>query len=196
MPLPAPVEPQPVSMAPAPVPGVSDGVMLQLVDKLSTLVEQMQKFLDRPAQVIYQTGGGGRGEGGGRGGKRASSRNISDAQNSTLKDIFLNNLDLRKSLKKLAETVTAETVTAEAAPANGTSALGLDGAPVMDGVASDSHGADEEPPSPPSGVAPLDVESSAAEADGFAEPAHDDAGHEISMHVHEDEHDRHAQPAA
>ncbi len=185
VPLPAPVEPPPAAAA-APVPGVSDGAMLQLVDKLSILIGQMQKFLDRPAQVIYQTGGGGGREGGGRGGKRPSSRNISDAQNSTLKDIFQNNLDLRRSLQKLAETVTPA---AEVAATNGSVAPSPVGETSTD-----------EPPSPPGGGAPIDAQGSTSFDDApvasASEVSHDDPGHELSMHVLEEEHERHAQPAA
>ena len=110
-----PPPPQPVAVAVAsPVaPAVSDPVMVQLVDKLSTLIGQMQKFLDRPAQVVYASGPAREGKGGG--GKRAG-RSINEAQNSTLKDIFQNNLDLRRSLAKLAETVTPAAGAAEAGP--------------------------------------------------------------------------------
>ena len=174
-----PAAPVPAAVA---VPGVSDAVMLQLVDKLSTLVGQMQKFLDRPAQVIYQSGG--RGEGGGKGGKRAAtSRNISDAQNSTLRDIFQNNLDLRRSLQKLADTVTP-----------GAAAAATDGSAA---VPASPVAADEEPPPPPTGGAPVEV-GPTLDIDVLPsdERGAEDDGHDLPMLVRDADHQRHAQPAA
>ncbi len=188
-PPPPPVEPPVVALA-APVPGVSDGVMLQLVDKLTILIGQMQKFLDRPAQVIYQSGGGeGRGGGGG-GKKKATSRNISDAQNSTLRDIFQNNLDLRRSLEKLANTVTPE-----AAPANGTPA------PASEPVA---HATEAEATGPTAELLDGSPEPVGG-GDAFGQPVAvsddssgegSDGAHELAMSVTSADHDRHAQPAA
>jgi hypothetical protein len=77
-------------------------VLQQLVDQIQVLSAQVEKLLSRPAQVVYQSGparGGGGGEG-----RKKSSRIFDDAQNSTLRDIFQNNLDLRRSLEKLANT--------------------------------------------------------------------------------------------
>ncbi len=188
VPLPPPVQPppapEPVAAAPAAGGGVTDSTMLQLVDKLSTLIGQMQKFLDRPAQVVYASGGPAR-SGGGGGGKRAG-RAVNEAQNSTLKDIFQNNLDLRRSLAKLAETVAPE-----AAPANGTAVA----------EASPGGGADEEPPPPPSGGAPVEGEPMieaevVASAEAPFETSGDEASTDLSMHVHDAEHAREAQPAA
>lgn len=193
---PLPAEPQAVAVA-APTAGVSDSAMLQLVDKLSILIGQMQKMLDRPAQVIYASGGPAR-EGGGKGGKRPS-RNINDAQNSTLKDIFQNNLDLRRSLQKLAETVTPAPG-GESLAVNGSSEAASGGEPAAaepllaepvsaaaDPVAIDGVSLDEGLPLTSDGLA--DAE--------FAPPvevAAEDQGGELLMHVHEDEH--HAQPVA
>ncbi len=82
------------------VPPESPAVLQQLVDQVQMLVAQVEKLLSRPAQVVYQSGparGGGDG-----GGKKRSARIFGDDQNSTLRDIFQNNLDLRRSLEKLA----------------------------------------------------------------------------------------------
>ena len=175
VPLPAaPAEPAPAAVAAA--PGVSDSAMLQLVDKLTILIGQMQKMLDRPAQVIYASGGPAR-EGKGGGGKRAP-RAINDAQNSTLRDIFQNNLDLRRSLQKLADTVTP----VEATPK-------LDGTPVAaagDASAGDASAGDTSAPSEASTVAEVDATGSADVGEGP----------DLSMHVVDAAHDRQAQPAA
>jgi hypothetical protein len=92
----APTElPQVVASTPA-----TDAVLQQLVANVSTLMAQVEKLLSRPSQVVYQSGPA---RGGGGGSKK--SKNLNDEQNSTLRDIFLNNMDLRKSLEKLATTV-------------------------------------------------------------------------------------------
>ncbi len=221
---PAPVEPPaptPIVAAPVATAGVSDGVMLQLVDKLSVLIGQMQKMLDRPVQVVYQQGGPAR-EGKGKRAPRA----VNDAQNSTLRDIFQNNLDLRRSLQKLAETVTpaaegageavavngvaatdgtvaaadaapAELLSADTAPDGATDATPAD-EPRPDLLAHHEDEGDEEqpPPGPDGGLTvgadPLPDLELTPLADGSA----DEAGDELSMHVHELDHARHAQPAA
>jgi hypothetical protein len=96
--------PTPLPM-PAPVPVKSDSevVFTTLVDKLGTLLTQVEKLLEKPPQqVIYQTHNST---------TVAASREISQrvrrpspnmASNSTLRDIFQTNLDLRQSLEKLA----------------------------------------------------------------------------------------------
>ena len=189
VPLPAPMAPQPaaeVVPVAAPVPGVSDGVMLQLVDKLGTLIGQMQKFLDRPAQVVYATGPAREGKGGGK--RAGSSRNISEAQNSTLKDIFQNNLDLRRSLQKLADTVTPGTngspVVAEPAAAP---------VPVAEAAAAPDDEITAELVTPPHDA----VETPVPMADNSPsdEPAADDAD-DIAIHSYDGDRARHAQPAA
>jgi hypothetical protein len=120
----APPAPEPVPALPAPAPlaapaPVSTGtevVLVQMLDKLSTLLVQVEKLLSRPQQVVYQSGpvrGGG-------GASNAKSRKPSDAQNNTLRDIFQTNLDLRKSLEKLATTVNSSS----AARSNGDSIAG------------------------------------------------------------------------
>ena len=173
-PIPEPATPLAVAAVPAGA-GVSDAVMGQLVDKLSILIGQMQKFLDRPAQVIYQSGPAR--EGGGKGAAKRTSRNISDAQNSTLKDIFQNNLDLRRSLAKLAETVT---------PTNG-AAVTTAAAPEVT----------PPPPPPPSGGAPTEYQGAVdLDLTGPAEASTDESGHDLSLRVHDVERGRHAQPAA
>jgi hypothetical protein len=85
-------------------------VLNQLVDKLSTLLVQVERILSRPQQVIYQSGpvrGGG-------GVSMKSGRIPSDVQNNTLRDIFQTNLDLRQSLEKLASTVNGSAVSSGA----------------------------------------------------------------------------------
>lgn len=94
----APAAPKP----PAPTP---DMVLQALVDKLTGLVGQVETILSKPVvQYVRQADAGG----GGRA-RRTSlpSRNTNDAQNSALKDIFQNNLELRKSLEKLANLANA-----------------------------------------------------------------------------------------
>ena len=203
VPLPAPVAtpvPAVAEAAPAlaPVPGVSDGVMLQLVDKLGTLIGQMQKFLDRPAQVVYATGPAREGKGGG--GKRgASSRNISDAQNSTLKDIFQNNLDLRRSLQKLADTVTPGTNGSPAAPEPVPEPVAEPfAAPVAEAVA-------DEATAPADDVITAEVVTAPHDAAELPTPMADhsppdepstEEGDDIAIHSYDADHARHAQPAA
>jgi hypothetical protein len=171
--------------------------MGQLVDKLSILVGQMQKFLDRPAQVIYQQSSGPAREGGKGGGKRPS-RNISDAQNSTLKDIFQNNLDLRRSLQKLADTVTpaAGTPATNGTPANGTpTAIAT---PVeQDLTPIDLSTFDAEPtPSPDAGSPTESQAATDQDVMSSAEAAGEESSHDVSMRVHDGDRSRHAQPAA
>ena len=105
--LPGPVISQSAPIPAAPTPPVaakaateSPAVLQQLVDQIQVLVGQVEKLLARPAQVIYQSGPA-RGDGGG---KKRSARIFGEDQNSTLRDIFQNNLDLRRSLEKLANT--------------------------------------------------------------------------------------------
>ena len=197
VPLPEPVQP-PAPMldaAPAaPVPvvvtgGISDNTMLALVDKLGTLIGQMQKFLERPAQVVYASGPAREGKGGG--GKRSASRNISDAQNSTLKDIFLNNLDLRRSLQKLADTVTPspngspapDAVLAEPAAAEASS---LAEAPAVA----------EEPAMIEASVEPEPAMLESAPAEAVAEVSNDESGGDLPILAYDDDHAHQAQPAA
>ena len=198
-PQPDPVVPSVALPVAAPAASVSDAVMGQLVDKLSVLIGQMQKFLDRPAQVIYQSGGPAR-EGGGKGGAKRASRNVSDAQNSTLKDIFQNNLDLRRSLQKLADTVTP---TAGEPPATNGTAVAAVPEPTLPAAAPSEfapvnlNGFDDEPTPPPAGGAPADFQASAEpDPTGSAESHVEDSGHDLAMHVHDGDRARQAQPAA
>ena len=115
-PVPVAALPAPVPVAPpaAPVSSGTEVVLTQLVDKLGTLLVQVEKLLSRPQQVIYQSGPA-RGGGGGAFAKKA--RTTSDVQNNTLRDIFQTNLDLRQSLEKLASTVNASGARANGEPA-------------------------------------------------------------------------------
>jgi hypothetical protein len=99
----------------APADATTTVVLTQLVEKVSTLMMQVEKLLSRPSQVIYQNSGPARNSGGGA---KKSSRIPNEAQNNTLRDIFLTNLDLRQSLEKLATTVGPST------PRNGAAANG------------------------------------------------------------------------
>jgi hypothetical protein len=110
--------PPQVTPQPAPAQAPADGntaILTQLVEKVSALMLQVEKLMSRPSQVIYQSSGPARSGGGG--GKK-SSRIPNEAQNNTLRDIFLTNLDLRQSLEKLATTVGPST------PKNGAIANG------------------------------------------------------------------------
>ena len=195
---PAAAEPAAVAEVPAPVPGVSDGVMLQLVEKLGTLIGQMQKFLDRPAQVVYASGPAREGRGGGGGGgSRAKSKNVSDDQNSTLRSIFQNNLDLRRSLQKLADTVTpapnGTPVAAEAPAGDVAVAEAAAESPVVEAAAAEV-GFEPEPPPDGGSSTPemIDVEAVAP-----SQPIDDPVGGDNDLPLRPyDEHARQAQPAA
>jgi len=82
-------------------------VLTQLVDKLTSLVGQVEKILSRPMAVgaPVRTGSAG-----------AQRHAGNPQQNAALKAIFETNLDLRKSLEKLAHAA------ASIRPANGTAA--------------------------------------------------------------------------
>ncbi len=95
--------------------GASDSILTSLVDKVALLLTQVEKLLSRPAQVVYAAGGGGGGTA--RGGGKKSSKNLSDSQNSTLKDIFATNLALRRSLANLDTAVGAAPAAGTPAPA-------------------------------------------------------------------------------
>jgi len=94
---------QPASAPAASSPG-AEAALLQLVDKLTALMGRVEQALSRPMNVVYQAGPARNAAGGGA--IRGKSKGIpQDMQSSTLHDIFQNNLDLRKSLDKLASTV-------------------------------------------------------------------------------------------
>jgi hypothetical protein len=115
------------TVRPAPLPGHvqallghSDGsengapefVLTQLVDKLTSLVGQVEKILSRPMMI----------SGPARSSNASAQRHPANAaQNAALKAIFETNLDLRKSLEKLAHAA------ASIRPANGSAKA--DGAP-------------------------------------------------------------------
>jgi hypothetical protein len=87
-------------------PGPGAVVLTQLVDKLTTLVGQVEKILARP-MAVYS--GPVRGDGTAKA-KRATGPN--EAQNSALRAIFETNLDLRQSLAKLSSATAAVATTA------------------------------------------------------------------------------------
>jgi hypothetical protein len=113
-------EPRPAAVAPVPaapaVSGATDALLTMLVEKLGSLTAQVEKLLSRPAQVVYQNSGPVR-DGPARGKK--TSRTKDADTNQTLRDIFLNNLDLRQGLEKLA----SATGTAAEAPVVGGAGL-------------------------------------------------------------------------
>lgn len=74
----------------------AEGVLTQLVDKLTTLVGQVERLLSRPVQHA----GPARGEAGGS--SRMRSSHPSEMQNSALQAIFQTNMELRRSLERLA----------------------------------------------------------------------------------------------
>jgi len=90
--------------APKPAAPTPDMVLQALVDKLTGLVGQVETILSKPVVQYVRQSEGGRGPS-----RRASlpQRNTNEAQNSALKDIFQNNLELRKSLEKLANLANA-----------------------------------------------------------------------------------------
>jgi hypothetical protein len=95
--------PVPVHAPAAPaVSGATEQVLGALVEKLSTLLGQVEKLLSRPQQIVYQSGP----IRGGEGGKKRPPRAVTEAQDKTLQAIFQTNMDLRKSLEKLS-TITA-----------------------------------------------------------------------------------------
>jgi hypothetical protein len=111
--------PQPIYI-PVPTPGPAVGgekteqILGQLVDKLTTLMGQVEQLLSRPSQIIYQSGPARNGGGGGGGGSSRKPRQGNEAQDKTLMAIFQTNMDLRRSLNKLS-TVVANGVTTPAA---------------------------------------------------------------------------------
>lgn len=107
------VRPDPLPQAPKPkeLPATergsnqgpnSDAALGQIVDKLTTLIGQVEQLLSRPMQIA-----GPIREGGGGGGKRSGRPANNDVQNSALREIFQSNLDLRRSLTKLASAAAA-----------------------------------------------------------------------------------------
>jgi hypothetical protein len=116
----APVVPQPIYI-PVPTPavapassGATEQILGQLVDKLTTLMGQVEVLLSRPSQIVYQSGPARNGGGGGGGGTKRQPRKHDEAQDKTLMAIFQTNMDLRRSLSKLS-TVVANGVTTAAA---------------------------------------------------------------------------------
>jgi hypothetical protein len=92
--LPAPVD----SDGAHSLPLAPDQVLTQLVDKLSSLVGQVEGILSRPMHF-----GGGAGAAPVRGSRAARPMHPSTEQNAVLKAIFQTNVDLRKSLMKLTD---------------------------------------------------------------------------------------------
>jgi hypothetical protein len=118
----APVSQQPIYI-PVPMPaaapavsGATEQVLGTLVEKLSTLLGQVEKLLSRPQQIVYQSGPA---RGGGDGGKKRAPRGGNDAQDKTLAAIFQTNMDLRKSLEKLSTITTGPATGGTNGTANG-----------------------------------------------------------------------------
>jgi hypothetical protein len=89
--------------------GAPEIVLTSLVDKLTKLVGQVENLLSRPMQAMPQRGGAKA--------KSRSDKNNSDAQNTVLAAIFETNMDLRKSLVKLADVTATLAAPAQAAAA-------------------------------------------------------------------------------
>jgi hypothetical protein len=136
---PAPRLEAPPPPPPAPVktePG-AEVVFASLVDKLGTLLVQVEKLLSRPApapQVIYQSGPARERFVDHGTHKPRKSHNAEGS--STLRDIFQTNLDLRQSLEKLANNTGTASRMAEAAARVGDAATRLTEAAVESKVAS------------------------------------------------------------
>jgi hypothetical protein len=101
---------------------VTEAMLKQVLEKLNELSARVEQALARPTNVTYQSGAV-RNSGGAYGATKKSSRIPLDVQSSTLHDIFKNNLDLRRSLDKLADAVGPAPVKAagegpDGAPAN------------------------------------------------------------------------------
>ena len=99
---PAPVAASGTSVTPAATPA-TEALLLQVVEKLSMLMNRVENALSRPMNVMYQAGPVR--STGFTAATKKSGRIPQDVQTNTLHDIFQNNLDLRKSLDKLASTV-------------------------------------------------------------------------------------------
>jgi hypothetical protein len=125
---PAPEEEKPAPRLEAPAPvkteSGSEVVFAQLVDKLGSLLVQVEKLLSRPPQqqVIYQSSGPARDRGDHA---RPRKSNVNLESSSTLRDIFQTNLDLRQSLEKLANNTGTASRLAEAAGRVGDAATRL-----------------------------------------------------------------------
>lgn len=108
----------------------SEAVFSQLVDKLGTLLVQVEKLLSRPPQqqVIYQTAASGPIRDGHARAKKPAAHEVNG---STLREIFQSNLDLRNSLEKLANSTGAASRMTEAAAKVGDAATRLTQAAVQ-----------------------------------------------------------------
>jgi len=128
---PPPPPPQPVKIEPGP-----EVVFASLVDKLGTLLVQVEKLLSRPVpppQVIYQSGPA-RERFADHGSQRPRKTHNAEGS-STLRDIFQTNLDLRQSLEKLASNTGTVSRMSEAAARVGDAANRLTDAAVESKVA-------------------------------------------------------------
>jgi hypothetical protein len=106
-PAPKPPEEEKPALPPPPPPpppkNDSEIVFTQLVDKLGTLLTQVEKLLDKPPQqVIYQNHTTMAPAPVREASSRVRRPHPNMASNATLRDIFQTNLDLRQSLEKLA----------------------------------------------------------------------------------------------
>ncbi len=106
--VPAPAVPAPVPVAAAAAPA-TEALLLQTIEKLANLMDRVERALSRPTNVMYQAGPV---RSSGFTPSKKSGRIPQDVQTNTLHDIFQNNLDLRKSLDKLATTVGTPTIAA------------------------------------------------------------------------------------
>jgi hypothetical protein len=142
----------PNGQLPAPVQGYDGGhslplapdqVLTHLVDKLTSLVGQVEGLLSRP--MHFGGGGGGAPVRGTRTGRQMHPS--SEQQNAVLKAIFQTNVDLRKSLLKLTDvSKTLQPAPTAEAPKNGEEQEATHGAAAAHHEVDPSVLHDEEPP--------------------------------------------------
>jgi hypothetical protein len=181
----APAPPPP----PAPVksePG-AEVVFASLVDKLGTLLVQVEKLLSRPQQqVIYQSAGPAR-DRGDFGSARIRKPHPNPEGSSTLRDIFQTNLDLRQSLEKLANNTGTASRMSEAVAKVGEAATRLTDAAVESKVA-ELKTADADPVEPmmdtgqpPQANGPDSREAANRDSSGRESSGRDSSGREPSI---------------
>ena len=100
----------------------TEAMLAQVLERLNALAARVEQALARPMSVTYQSGTV-RGGAGANSVAKKSSRIPMEVQSSTLHDIFQNNLDLRKSLDKLASTVGPASVKAAPEPVQSASSV-------------------------------------------------------------------------
>jgi hypothetical protein len=161
---PPPPPPAPVKTEPG-----AEVVFASLVDKLGTLLVQVEKLLSRPApapQVIYQSGPAR--ERFVDHGTHRPRKSHTPEGSSTLRDIFQTNLDLRQSLEKLASNTGTASRMSEAVARVGEAATRLTEAAVESKVAElkVTEPAAAESPVQPQQNEPEPIESNLEQSNG------------------------------